>query len=149
MYSTKNIIIFFKLNCVSLMLKIIIQHFRKVLVSLFSFERIMCYIFIFRDTWYVKQVPYAFRSWTGRPVVIIPLMIAKISRGAPSWEMMPDCILHFRIKKTVKQRNKESLKKRINILFKIHNFLIFFKIRLFSKVLLFKVFFFFLCNKKM
>lgn len=34
---------------------------------------------------------------------------AKISRGAPSCEMMPDRILHFGIQKAVKQRHEESL----------------------------------------
>lgn len=58
----------------------------------------------------VKRIPYALRSRTRGPIVIIPPAGAEISGGAPSSEMMPNCILHLGIEKAIKQRHEESLK---------------------------------------
>jgi len=60
----------------------------------------------------VKRVPYALRSWTRGPIVIIPPASAKISRGAPWCEITANLGLHFTIEKAIKQCHEESLKKK-------------------------------------
>jgi len=72
----------------------------------------------------VKRVPYALRSRTRGPIVIIPPAVAKISGGAPSCEMMSNRILYFGIEKAVKQRHEESLRnKTIKIIIILYSYL--------------------------